>query len=406
MKISPTVSLGSSVQIIAGTGFPEILQGKRGGKFPFYKVGDISENWKRGATYLHAADHYVDDEDLLVLKAKPLPPGAVVFAKIGAAIGLNRRAITTVSSLVDNNVFALIPNASMLDLRFLFHYMCSVDLMPLARATTVPSLRKGDIADLQISLPPLPTQHRIVAEIEEKLSHLDAAHSALLRAQANLKRYRASVLAQACHLDSHELPAGWKRTKLGELATIGTGSTPKRDQPSYWQDGTVPWVTSGVVNDKIVNEPSDFITEKALNETNCKLFPAGTLLVAMYGEGKTRGMCSELAIPAATNQALAAIQTSDKLRAYLKTALQAAYEQTRRTASGGVQPNLNLSLVRAIPIALPPDDQIPEIVTEVESRLSVIDSTEATLRTQLARAKRLRQSILQQAFSAPNEISA
>src|SRR5438046_1281145 len=93
--------------ILAGFGFPERMQGRTRGSVPFYKVGDISEAWKRGETYLTTAHHYLSDAEARELRAKPLPKDTTVFAKIGAAIALNRRAILSKPALVDNNVMGL-----------------------------------------------------------------------------------------------------------------------------------------------------------------------------------------------------------------------------------------------------------------------------------------------------------
>lgn len=232
----------------------------------------------------------------------------------------------------------------------------------IVQGALYPAVRPRDIRGFPLRVPLLDEQRRIVAEIEERLSRLEAGVAALKRVQANLKRYRAGALAEITRINHETLPAGWRWSSVGELAQVGTGATPKRGQSTYWQDGTVPWVTSGVVNQPIVTEPTELFTETALQETNCKVYPPGTLLVAMYGEGKTRGMCTELGISAATNQALAAVQTEESLRPYLKRVLQAAYERTRGAASGGVQPNLNLSHVRAIRVPLPPPSVRRQVV--------------------------------------------
>jgi len=118
----------------------------------------------------------------------------------------------------------------------------------------------------------------------------------------------------------------------------------------------------------------------------------------MYGEGRTRGKCSELMIRATTNQAIAAISTHDYLRGYLKLFLMKNYEDIRKTASGGVQPNLNLGIVKAIEVPLPPPAEQHRIVAEVERRLSVVEELEAVVDANLKRAERLRQSILKLAF--------
>jgi type I restriction enzyme S subunit len=183
--------------IVAGYGFPNELQGKQEGDFPFYKVGDISEAWQRNERFLSLAKHYLTVADAIAIRARPLPPRAVVFAKIGAAISLNRRALLSRPSLVDNNCMGLIGFHEALDSIYLFYFMNTVRLGDSSRASIVPSLRKGDVGTIRLPLPPLPEQRRIVAKIEELFSDLDAGVAYLTRVRSNLKRYRAAVLKAA-----------------------------------------------------------------------------------------------------------------------------------------------------------------------------------------------------------------
>ncbi|MCC6319677.1 MAG: restriction endonuclease subunit S [Gemmatimonadaceae bacterium] len=184
-------------RLLAGVGFPVHLQGQTSGAIPFYKVGDISEAWRQGHKVLSAAQHYVTDEVANGLGARPLPAQTTVFAKIGAAIALNRRAMLGRPSLVDNNVFGMAPDVDVLDPEYLFYFTCTLRLGDLARATTVPSLRKGDVESLSIPLPGLSEQRRIVSALESYFTRLDDAAATLERVQRNLKRYRASVLKAA-----------------------------------------------------------------------------------------------------------------------------------------------------------------------------------------------------------------
>ncbi len=197
-----------------------------------------------------------------------------------------------------------------------------------------------------------------------------------------------------------ELPEGWCWASVDEVAHVGTGATPKKGNHEFWSGGTVPWVTSGALNDDFVSEPQGYVTEKALAETNLTLFPCHTLLVAMYGEGKTRGKCSELSIEATTNQAIAGIQVSadDDVRGHLKSFMQYNYEQTRMAASGGVQPNLNLSIVKRIGFPLPPHAEIQAIAKVVQSLIGRMG--EMTIRVTDAHGSlaKLDQSILAKAF--------
>src|SRR5207245_933302 len=98
-------------------------------------------------------------------------------------------------------------------------------------------------------------------------------------------------------------PANWTSTAIGSIARVTSGATPLRSRKEYWDGGTIPWVTSALVNDDAIDQVREYVTPLALRETNIKLMPPGTLLVAMYGEGQTRGRCAELTIEATTNQA-------------------------------------------------------------------------------------------------------
>ena len=320
-----------------------------------------------------------------------------------------------------------------------------------ARGTAQKGVYLKTLSNTPVLVPSREVQQRTVAYLDEQLSRLDASVAALHRVQANLKRYRASVLKSACEgrlvpteaelarqegrpfetgaqllqsilaerrarpvgrgkykepsaPEANRLcdsPEGWVWSNVDQLAEVGTGATPKRDTPAFYEGGHIAWVTSGVVNGEYVDRASEFVTERALTETNLTIYPPGTLLLAMYGEGKTRGRCSELRIAATTNQALAAIQATEPVRRYLRLLLERSYEETRKAASGGVQPNLNLSLVRAIAVPLPPLAEQHRIVAEADRRLSLVRVAEAQVSANLARAQRLRQSILQAAFSRP-----
>jgi type I restriction enzyme S subunit len=200
-----------------------------------------------------------------------------------------------------------------------------------------------------------------------------------------------------------ELPPGWRWTKLGLIAEIGTGATPlKAKKARYYDGGTVPWVTSGALNDPFVREPSGHVTEAALDETNLSLFPPHTLLMAMYGEGKTRGKCSELTIEATTNQAIAGIQlegAANAIRRFIKWFLTKNYETIRLGSSGGVQPNLNLGIIANTPVPVCSAVEATKVTSAIESELSVVEKLRAEIDVQLRNAELLRQGVLKRAFN-------
>jgi type I restriction enzyme S subunit len=258
-----------------------------------------------------------------------------------------------------------------------------------------PRLNLGKVRRLSIPLPPTGVQDRIVAVIEEHFSRLDNADLSLRKCLRHAERLRRAILVDGFRGE-------WPSQTIGEFATVGSGATPKRGNADYYEGGTIPWVTSAKLLGRFVTEPTGFITERALKETSVRLWPAQTLLVAMYGEGRTRGHCSELLFESTTNQACAAILIRDDQlvsRSFLKLFFASSYESNRRLSSGGVQPNLSLGVIRSLQVSIPPRPIQDEIVERVEQELSIIESLVTATKLALVRSQGLRSSILSRAFA-------
>jgi type I restriction enzyme, S subunit len=197
-----------------------------------------------------------------------------------------------------------------------------------------------------------------------------------------------------------ELPKGWGWTNLGTLFEVYTGATPSRKEPSYW-GGEIPWVSSGEVSFCRIKSTNERITEAGLRGSSVKLHPPGTVLLAMIGEGKTRGQCAILDIEAGNNQNAAAIRVSltPILPDYVSLFLEKRYEASRKEGQGGNQPALNASKVSSIAMPLAPINEQVEIISRVEEVLSRTDAAEATLEAQSRTARALKQSILKAAFT-------
>lgn len=249
-----------------------------------------------------------------------------------------------------NNHAHVLRTGQDLDRSFLKHYLDAFDYRGFANGTTRLKLTQGAMRRIPVPTPKLSEQRRIVEILEDHLSHLDAGLSSAAAAEA---RARAMVMSAQTRLLQRAAEGG-SNTTIGELAKVGTGTTPSRARKDFYDGGTVPWITSGDLSQGVISSPTQWVTDRALSETSLKLYPVGSLVLAMYGEGKTRGTVAELALPATTNQACAVLQVNDEdLRPWVRAALDANYDAMRRMAAGGVQPNLNLGLVRAISIPIP-----------------------------------------------------
>lgn len=330
---------------------------------------------------------------------------------------------------------------------FLRDLLRSLRLDQMDRSTAIPGLSRKQLYERELVVPPLAEQQRIAARLDEIEARCAAAAAHLHAARTIAGRFRSAVLAAACTgrlttdwredhpeatsdellarltearrtsakrrkgtADGHGLtseaqlallPDTWSLVRFGDIIDVGTGATPLRDNRAYYDDGTIPWVTSGAVNAGTITKPTELITSIALIETNVKLFPAGTLLIAMYGEGQTRGRVAELAIEAGTNQAVAAVlfdEATESLQPFIRLFFEDSYQRVRALSIGGVQPNLNLGMIKDTLIPLPPLDEQHEIVR----RTSVALGTAGRLVTQIKQTAttldRVSQTSLAKAF--------
>jgi len=150
------------------------------------------------------------------------------------------------------------------------------------------------------------------------------------------------------------LPEGWKLVRLGDIAQISSGGTPDRSQARYW-NGNIPWVTTGEIQFNTITDTSEKITAEGLKNSSAKLFPPGTLLMAMYGQGKTRGQVAKLGIAATTNQNSAAILLDNEHDPdfYLHY-LASRYDDIREFGNSGGISHLNAGLLRQIEVPTGP----------------------------------------------------
>lgn len=166
------------------------------------------------------------------------------------------------------------------------------------------------------------------------------------------------------------VPESWELASIGAHHSVVSGGTPSRSNPAFWSGGTIPWVKTTEVDYCVINETGEHITPLGLESSAAKMLPVGTLLMAMYGQGVTRGKVAILGIEAACNQACAAITPKDNavLPRYLYHFLTSRYDEIRSLAHGGQQQNLNLEIVRDLPVAHPQtDDEQNEIVAILDA---------------------------------------
>ena len=179
-----------------------------------------------------------------------------------------------------------------------------------------------------------------------------------------------------------ELLEGWEWERIGTFGVVGTGATPSRSNPVYWEPAEINWVSSGETSELFLGKTKEQVSKIAIKETNVSIYPVGTLIVAMYGQGKTRGQITELLEPAGTNQACAAIRllaNNVEHKNFVKLFFRKAYLELREHAAGGAQPNLNVGKIANTVVPLPPLEEQHRIVTKVDELMAICDQLKARL---------------------------
>lgn len=195
----------------------------------------------------------------------------------------------------------------------------------------------------------------------------------------------------------------WIREPISDICDTTSGGTPSRKAQEYYQNGTIPWVKSGELENNIILDTEEYITEEALANSSAKIFPAGTLLIALYGA--TIGKLAFLGIPAATNQAVCAIFENKKVSLkYLYYYLLFKRSDLVKQGIGGAQPNISQAILKKLIIPYPVSISDQErIVSRIEELFSELDAGVETLRKTKQQLAVYRQAVIENAVLSAND---
>jgi type I restriction enzyme S subunit len=304
-----------------------------------------------------------------------------------------------------------------LDKRFLFYLTMSHTFRKQGEAAmkgAAGQKRVPDefIQDFRFSLPPLALQRRIADYLDAETAQIDALIAEKERMLALLEEKRAALVSHTVTRGLNpnipmkpsgldwlgDIPAHWEVKRLKHFARIGNGSTPNRDNPRYWEGGDYPWLNSSVVNSRKVEDASRYVTEEALTECHLPKISPPAVLVAITGQGKTRGKSAVLELEATINQHLAFIKPEpdavDCL--YLSLLLDTAYSFIRSDSesAGSTRGAITCEQLSNFYITLPPREEQSEILSFAKEQISTIGSVEETLRRSILLLKERRSALI------------
>lgn len=250
---------------------------------------------------------------------------------------------------------------------------------------------------IEVPLPSLSGQRRIVARIEElsaKIEEAHVMHRQVVEETETLLYVALRQTRQQLSKSSHS------KFRLGSLTKVSSGGTPSRNNPAFW-NGDIPWIKTGELLDGDISRAEEHITQEGLENSSAKLFPSQTILVALYGQGQTRGRTGRLLIPATTNQACCAVLPNQGVfePGFIQFWLRSLYVELREEAQGGAQPNWNGAMIKDLVIILPSGTEQRRIVAYLDELQSKVDTVKKLQEESEKELNAIMPSILCRAFA-------
>jgi type I restriction enzyme S subunit len=347
-------------------------------------IGFISTAWiAEDQTEVWSSPRTITHRGVESCSTRIIEPNALL---VGTRVGVGKAAVNRVSLAISQDITAvrLKPLIDPIFAAFAFKTeSAQAHFRGRKRGATIQGVSRGDLQELLLPLHSAESQLGIVQTLEA----IQAARLARLR-EIELERERKAALM--AHLFAYGtqneprrdtplglLPERWEVVDLGSIARVSSGGTPDRKKPEYW-GGSMPWVKTGEIDYQDIFQAEEFITELGMKNSSARLVPAGTLLMAMYGQGVTRGKVAVLRIDATINQACAAIATSEKVDTrFLFRWLEHRYEAIRSQSHGAQQQNLNAGLIKDILVPLPANAEQSEIAHALDRSSDRIEAIEA-----------------------------
>ena len=263
------------------------------------------------------------------------------------------------------------------------------ELRKLSIGGVIKYIKLGNLTDALIELPPIKEQKYIV-NLMNTSSELISLRKLTINKLDLLIKARFVEMFGSVH-DSVYYPY----FPVGNFTKVISGGTPNRKKDEYWEGGNIPWVKTTELQNDVIKKTEECITEVGLKESSAKIVPIGTVLVAMYGQGKTRGKTAYLDIEACTNQACACILPSKNVNSkYLWKYFELSYEKLRLLAQGAGQPNLNGNMIKDFPVLIPPINMQNDYVSFVEQ----VDKSKLAVQQSLEKTQLLFDSLMQEYF--------
>ena len=374
------VRLSNVIEIISGGTPNTSVEEYWNGNIEWLSVADFNNDER----YVYSAEKKITDKGLAESNTKLLQKGDLIISARGT-VGALAQLVKPMA--FNQSCFGLRGKEGVVFTDFLYYWLKNYVKIFLnkSQGSVFNTINLATFDDIKIHLPAYNIQVEIVkllTKIDQKIAlnnqinnELEAMAKTLYDywfvqfdfPDENGKPYKSSG-GKMVYNDQlkREIPEGWGVEKVSEIAKTGSGGTPKSTTDEYYSNGTIPWINSGELNKSIIISTTNYITEFGLENSSAKLFPADSILIAMYGA--TAGKVSFLAFESSTNQAICAVTLDDnRLKYYFKFFIEDLYLHLVTLSSGSARDNLSQELIRNLLMTIP-DERV------VENFFNLVDS--------------------------------
>jgi len=389
---------------------------------PYIRVQNLS--WS-GKLLLDNVVFISEEIQSLNPKSKLLP-NDILIAKTGATVG--KLGLIT-NDLTEANTTSSVGKLTVDKKRFnpkYILYSFQADFfqkelwLKACEKSAQPGFNIDDFVLFKIASPQLSEQTNIANFLDHKTTQIDHLIAKKEQFIHLLEEERVAVINQAVTkgLDPNVpmkdsgiewlgvIPEHWNYSSLKWYSKIYSGGTPSKDVEEYWKNGTIPWLNSGCVNQWDITEVSDYITENAYNNSSAKWIPNKSLVIALAGQGKTKGMIAQVQFETTCNQSLGVIVPNEKINnRFLQYWLKNNYQNIRNLGGGDKRDGLNLVMIGAIPIPVLPLYEQEKIAKYLDSKNTEIDSVKVKMQQEIILLNEYKTALISEVITGKVDVS-
>lgn len=352
--------------------------------------------------------NYISEEKYNALSAGKIQCGDILYCLRGS---LGKSAIVEIEGNgAISSSLCILRCTKAIDNRFLF-FLLNSDIIKKQQdsaenGSAQPNLSAASVIKYMVPLPSILEQQRIVDRIESIFAKLDEAKEKAQAVVDGFELRKSAILHKAFTgeltakwREEHKIEiADWKNYKIDECCKVGSGGTPSRKHPEYYE-GSIPWIKTGEIDWNDILDAEEKISDAAVQDSSAKIYEPGVVLVAMYGMGVTRGKAAILRVQAATNQAVCVLQPkNDLLNRYLFYYFMYNYWNIREKSVGGNQLNLSATIIKNFDILIPSIDEQIEIIRILDGLLAKEKAAKEAAESILDQIDTMKKAVLARAF--------